>query len=95
MSTKVTCNICNKSVSCRDLIKCSLCITMVHFKYNNLNVADAAQIDFVQIDFDRFCSKNLFPFATINDHKLYQTLSKSNPPTLADLTAILLKHVQH
>ena len=65
MSTKVTCNICNKPVSCRNLIKCSLCITMVHFKYNNLNVADAAQIDF-----DRFCSKNLFPFATINDHKL-------------------------
>ena len=25
-----------------------------------------------------FCSNNLFPFATLNDHKLYQTLSQSN-----------------
>ena len=25
-----------------------------------------------------FCSNNLFPFATINDDKLYQTLSQSN-----------------
>ena len=25
-----------------------------------------------------FCSNNLFPFATINDYKLYQTLTQSN-----------------
>ena len=25
-----------------------------------------------------FCSNNLFPFATLNDHKLYQTLNQSN-----------------
>ena len=25
-----------------------------------------------------FCSNNLFPFATMNDHKLYQTLSQSS-----------------
>ena len=25
-----------------------------------------------------FCSNDLFPFTTLNDHKLYQTLSQSN-----------------
>ena len=47
MSVKLIRNTCNKSVSCRTLIECSLCLTMVHF-------------------------------ATLNDHKLYQTLSQSN-----------------
>ena len=27
---KITCNTCNKSVSCRNLIKCSLCLTKRH-----------------------------------------------------------------
>ena len=54
---------------------------MVHLKCNNLNVADAEIIR--NTDSDRFwicmfCSNNLFPFATLNDHKLYQTLAQSN-----------------
>ena len=81
MSAKVICNICNKPVSCRNLIECSLCLTMVHLKCNNLNVVDAEIIK--NTDSDRFwicmfCSNNLFPFATLNDHKLYQTLSQNN-----------------
>ena len=81
MSAKAICNTCNKSVSCRNLIKCSLCLTMVHLKCNNLNVVDADIIK--NTGSDRFwicmlCSNNLFPLATINDHKPYQTLSQSN-----------------
>ena len=81
MSAKVTCNTCNKSVSCRNLNKRSLCLTVVHFKCNNLNVVDAEIIE--NTGSDRFwicifCSSNLFPSTTMNDHKLYQTLSQSN-----------------
>ena len=81
MSAKVICNTCNKSVSCRNLIECSLCLTMVHLKCNNLNVVDAEIIKNTGSDrfwICMFCSDNLFPFATLNDHKLYQTLSQSN-----------------
>ena len=81
MLAKVICNTCNKSVSCRNLIECSLCLTMVHLKCNNLNVVDAEIIKNTGSDrfwICMFCSNNLFPFATLNDHKLYQTLSQSN-----------------
>ena len=80
MSTKVICKTCNKSVSCKNLIECLLCLTMVHLKCNNLNVVDAEIIKNTGLDrfwICMFCSNNLFPFATINDHKLYQTLSQS------------------
>ena len=82
MSAKVTCNTCNKSVSCRNLIKCSLCLPMVHLKCNNLNEVDVEIIK--STGSDRFwvcmcCCNNLFPYAaTINNHKLHQTLSQSN-----------------
>ena len=81
MSAKVFCNTCNKSVRCRNLIECSLCLTMVHFKCNNLNIVDAEIIKHTSPDrfwICMFCSNNLFLFATLNDHKLYQTLSHSN-----------------
>ena len=81
MSAEVICNTCNKSVSCRNLTGCSLCLTMVHLKCNNLNVVDAEIIKNTGSDIFwicMFCSSNLFPFAIINYHKLYQTLSQSN-----------------
>ena len=52
---------------------------MVHLKCNNLNVVDAEIIKNNGSDRSwicMFCSNNLFPFATINDHMLYQTLSQ-------------------
>ena len=70
-----------QSVSCRNLIKCSLCLTMIHLKCKNLNVVYAEIIKNTGSDWFWiciFCSNNLFPFANINDHKLYQTLSQSN-----------------
>ena len=54
---------------------------MVQLKSNNLNVVDAEIIKNTGSDrfwICMFCSNNLFPFATLNDHKLYQTLSQSN-----------------
>ena len=81
MSAKVICNAFNKSVNCKNLIECPLCSTIVHLKCNNLNVVDAEIITNTGSDrfwICMFCSNNLFPFATINDHKLYQTLSQSN-----------------
>ena len=75
MSAKFICNTCNKPVSCRNLIECSLCLTMVHLKCNNLNVDDAKTM--ANTGSDRywicmFCCNDLFPFATFNDPKLYQ-----------------------
>ena len=81
MSAKVICNTCNKSFRYRNLIECSLCLTMFHLKCNNLNVVDAEIIKNTGSDrfwICMFCSNNLFPFATLNDHKLYQILSQSN-----------------
>ena len=81
ISAKVICNTCNKSVSCRNLVECSLCLTVVHLKCNNLKVVDAEIIKNTVSDrfwICMFCSKNLFYFATLNDHKPYQTLSQSN-----------------
>ena len=81
MSAKVICSTCNKSVSCKNLIECSLCLTIVHLKCNSLNVVDAEIIKNTGPDRFWICmfySNNLFPFAAINDHKLYQTLSQSN-----------------
>ena len=62
--------ICFDSKSNRNLIECSLCLTMVHLKCNNLNAVDAEIIK--NTDSDRFwtcmiCSNNLFPFTTMND----------------------------
>ena len=75
MSTKVICSACNKPVSCRNLIECSLCLTMVHLKCNDLNVVDGKTI--ANTGSDRFwicmfCCNDLFPFATFNDPKLSQ-----------------------
>ena len=81
MSSKIICNTCNKSVSCRNLVECSLRLPMIHLKCNNLNVVGAAIIKNTGSDrfwICMFCSNNLLPFATKSDHKLYQTLRKSN-----------------
>ena len=54
---------------------------MVQLKCNNLNVVQTEIIKTTGSDrfwICMFCSNNLFPFATLNDHKLYQTLSQSN-----------------
>ena len=99
MSVKFTCNTCNKSVSCQSLTECSLCLTMIYLKCNNLNVADAEVIK--NTGSDRFwvcilCSNNLFPFTTINDHKLYQPFKvKATTTIVAAVTAILLRHVPY
>ena len=41
MPARDTCNICNKSVSCRNVIECSLCVTKIHLKCDNFNIIDA------------------------------------------------------
>ena len=81
MSAKVICNTWNKSVSCRNLIECSLCLTMVYWKFNNLNVVDAVIIK--NTSSVRFWKcllfyNNLFLFTTINEHKPYQNSCQSN-----------------
>ena len=73
MFAKVICNTCSKSVSCRNLIECSLCLAMVHLKCNNLNIVDAEIIQNTGSDrfwICMFCSYSLSLFTTINDHKL-------------------------
>ena len=77
---RVTCNTYNKTVSCINLIEYWLCLTHFHLKCNNLNVVDTESIIkvLVQIDVESTCIVPIifFPFATINDYKLYQTLGQ-------------------
>ena len=54
---------------------------MAHLKCNNLNVVETEIIKTIGSDrfwICMFCSNNLFSFATLNDHNLYQTLIQSN-----------------
>ena len=54
---------------------------MVHLKCNNLNVVKPEIIKNTgssRFWISLFCSSELFPFAAMNDCKLYQTLSQSS-----------------
>ena len=54
---------------------------MVHLKLNNVYVVEGKIIKNTGLDgfwVCMYCSNNLFPYATINHNKLYQTLSQSN-----------------
>ena len=80
MSVKYTHNPCNKSIICKNLIEFPLCLTMIHLNAI-INVVDAEVIKNTGSDkiwIYMLFSNNLFLFSTINDHKLYQTLSQSN-----------------
>ena len=97
MSAKVICNTDNKSVCCRNLIECLICLTIVHLKCNNLNIIDAEITQNTGSDrfwICMFCS-NIYFFLLLNDHKLNQTLSQSNNHQVEVLTAILQIHAQH
>ena len=41
MPARDTCNTCNKSVSCTNIIECSLCVTKIYLKCDNFNIIDA------------------------------------------------------
>ena len=70
------CNTCGKSVKDRNSIKCNLCLTKVHLKCNYLNYVDSEYIKFSNKTWHCYnCSKDLFPFTTINNFKLYSLFS--------------------
>ena len=70
------CNTYGKLVKDRNSIKCNLCLTKVHLKYNYLNYADSQYIKFSNKTWHCYSfSKDLFPFTTINSFKLYSLLS--------------------
>ena len=70
------CNTCGKSVKDRNSIKCNLCLTIVHLKCNYLNYVDSQYIKFSNKTWHCYnCSKDLFPFTTINNFKLGSLLS--------------------
>ena len=70
------CNTCGKSVKDRNSIKCNLCLTKIHLKCNYLNYVDSQYIKFSNKTWHCYnCSKDLFPFTTINNFKLYSLLS--------------------
>ena len=69
-------NTCGKSVKDRNSIKCNLCLTKVHLKCNYLNYVDSQYIKFSNKTWHCYnCSKDLFPFTTINNFKLYSLFS--------------------
>ena len=81
MSARLICNTYNKSVSCRNLINVHYALPWFIQNAINLNVVDAEIIKNAGSDrfwICMFCSNNWFPFANLNDHKLYQTLCQSN-----------------
>ena len=70
------CKACGKSVKDRNSIKCNLCLTKVHLKYNYLNYVDSQYIKFSNKTWHCYnCNKDLFPFTAINNFKLYSLLS--------------------
>ena len=77
MFAKVTCNTCNKSVCCRNLIE------MFVMPYNGSEIIKNDAEIIKNTGSNRFwiyifCPNNLFPFAIMDDHRLYQTLTRSN-----------------
>ena len=69
-------NTCGISVKCRNSKKCNLCLTRVHLKCKYLNYVDSPYIRFSNKTWHCYiCSKDLFPFTTINNFKLYSLLS--------------------
>ena len=72
----LACNTCGKSVKDRNSIKCNLCLTKVHLKCNYLNYVDFHYIKFSNKTWHCYnCRKDLFPFTTINNFKLYSLFS--------------------
>ena len=70
------CNTCGKSVKDRNSIKWNLCLTKVHLKCNFLNYVDFQYIKFLNKTCHCYnCSKDLLPFATRNNFKLYSLLN--------------------
>ena len=70
------CNTCKKSFKDRNSIKCNLCLTKVHLKCNYLNYVDSQYIKFSNKTWHCYnCSKDLFPFTTINNFKFCFLLS--------------------
>ena len=70
------CNTCAKSVKDRNSIKCNFCLTKVHLKCNYLHYVDSQYIKFSNKTWHFYnCSKDLFPFTTINNFKLYSLFS--------------------
>ena len=70
------CNTCGKSVKDRNSIKCNLCLIKVHLKCNYLNYVDSQYIKFSNKTWHCYSfSKDLFPFTTINNFKLYSLFS--------------------
>ena len=66
------CNTCGKSDKDRNSIKCNLCPTKLHLKCNYLNYVDCQYIKFSNNTWHCYNrSKDLFPFTTINNFKLY------------------------
>ena len=69
------CNTCRKSAKDINSIKCNLCLTKVHLKCNYLNYADSQYIKFSNKTWHCYnCSKDFFPFTTINNFKLYSLI---------------------
>ena len=70
------CNTCGKSVKDRNYIKYDICLTKLHLKGNYLNYVESQYIKFSNKTWHFYnYNKDLFPFTTINNFKLYSLLS--------------------
>ena len=90
MTLDSLCNTVNKSVSYRNSIECNLCLTQTHFKCNNLNFVDKQVIKNAnKSEFCVQCTKNIFLFTNINNHRLYLTVNCSDKQSYVnDLNSI-------
>ena len=68
-------NACEKCVKDRNSIKCNVCLTKVQLKCNYLTYVDSQHITFSNKTWHYYNrSKDLFPFTTTNNFKLYLLL---------------------
>ena len=70
LSLKIECNICNKSLHIKKSIKCNVCHKASHYKCNFLNFVECQNIKNSNPDWQCItCSKYIFPFVNLNDHR--------------------------
>ena len=70
--------VCEQSVNHRFSIKCNLCQTISHLKFNDLNYAHGLCLKNLNISwYCRTCCANIFPFTNINNYRLYLSLNNA------------------
>ena len=84
------CLICNKSFKTKNFINCNTCNSFSHYKCNGLSFIDY-QITKNNTEWHcSLCSKELFPFSSLNDYK-FNTINNVNMNYSVDKSRLILQ----